>query len=392
MNSMNRYLVLGATLVLGAAAMSPAMAQRAGAPAQPWSVRLAESVMRRDSVVHPQWDYVAGVVLLGVNRVGERTGDPRYARYVKSNIDRLVDQQGNITSYRLDDFNLDQINEGKLLFPLYARTKDARYRKAADLLREQLRQHPRTKEGGFWHKKTYPNQMWLDGLYMAEPFYAQYARDFGEPSAFDDVAKQFLLVARHTRDPRTGLLYHGWDESRSQPWADSLTGLSQSFWGRAMGWYAMALVDALDFIPATHKDRAELIRVLQDIARAVRDVQDPVSGLWYDVLDQPNRSGNYHEASASSMFVYAFAKGARKGYLAPEYRAIASRGFDGIIRELVTVDANGLVSLHGIVSVSGLGGKQNRNGTFAYYMSEPVVSNDPKGVGPLILAAEELGR
>ncbi|MEP6733131.1 MAG: glycoside hydrolase family 88 protein [bacterium] len=357
-----------------------------------WGERLAKSVMQRDSIVHKQWDYVAGVVLLGIHRVGERTGDPRYAAYVKRNIDRLVDTQGNITSYKLDEFNLDQITEGKLLFSLYAQTKDARYKKAADLLREQLRQQPRTKEGGFWHKQIYPHQMWLDGLYMAEPFYAQYAHDFNEPAAFDDVAKQFLLTARHTRDPRTGLLYHGWDESHTQSWADSITGLSPSIWGRAVGWYAMAIVDVLDFMPANHKDRAQLIRVLQDVARAVRDVQDPVSGLWYDVLDQPNRAGNYFEASASSMFVYALAKGARKGYLAPDYRAVATRGFDGIIRDLVTVDAKGLVSLNGIVSVSGLGGKTNRSGTFAYYMSEPVVSNDFKGVGPLILAAEELGR
>jgi unsaturated rhamnogalacturonyl hydrolase len=348
--------------------------------------------MRRDSVVHQEWDYVAGVVLLGMHRVAERTKDPQMARYVKANIDRLVDREGKIATYEMDEFNLDQINEGKLLFPLYAKTRDERYAKAARTLREQLRQHPRTKEGGFWHKKTYPNQMWLDGLYMAQPFYAQYAAEFKEPAIFDDVAKQFLLMFRHARDPRTGLLYHGWDESRTQSWADSLSGLSPSFWGRAVGWYAMGLVDALDFIPVNHKDRPELIRVLRDVARAVREVQDPVSGLWYDVLDQPNRAGNYHEASASSMFVYALAKGARKGYLDADYRTSAQRGFDGIIRDLVTVDANGLVSLNRVVSVSGLGGKQNRSGTFAYYMSEPVVSNDPKGVGSFILAAEELGR
>ena len=375
-------LVLAATL-LGA--------QRAPVT-RPWSVRMAESVMRRDTLVHPEWDYVAGVVLLGIHRVGDRTGDPRFARYVKFNVDRFVRPDGTIATYDIADFNLDQINEGKLLFPLYASTRDDRYRKAAALLREQLRRHPRTKEGGFWHKKTYPNQMWLDGLYMAEPFYAQYARDFNEPAAFDDVAKQFLLMARHARDPRTGLMYHGWDESRTESWADPRTGLSPAFWGRAMGWYAMALVDALDFIPATHKDRGALIRVLQDVARAARDVQDPVSGLWYDVLDQPNRAGNYHEASASSMFVYALAKGARRGWLAADYRDVASRGFDGIVRDMITVDSQGLVSLNKVVSVSGLGGKQKRSGTFEYYISEPVVSNDLKGVGAFILAAEELGR
>ena len=384
----------GRTAVIGGLAVIMTALQgsaQRNAP-QPWSVRLAESVMRRDSVVHPRWDYVAGVVLLGIHRVGERTGDPRYERYVKFNIDRLVGADGTIATYPFDEFNLDQVNEGKLLFPLYAKTHDERYAKAAHTLREQLRQQPRTREGGFWHKKTYPSQMWLDGLYMAEPFYAQFAHDFNEPAAFDDVAKQFLLIARHARDPRTGLFFHGWDESHTQSWADSLTGLSPTFWGRAMGWYAMALVDALDFIPAKHRDRAELVHLLREVAQAARHVQDPVSGLWYDVLDQPSRAGNYHEASASSMFVYAFAKGARKGYLTADYHDAATRGFDGIIRELVTVDASGMVSLNGIVAVSGLGGPQNRSGTYAYYMSEPVVSNDPKGVGALILAAEELGR
>jgi unsaturated rhamnogalacturonyl hydrolase len=382
---------LAVALMAAWLAAAPLAAQPVPA-GRPWSVRMAESVMRRDTLVHPEWDYVAGVVLLGIHRVGERTGDPRFARYVKRNVDRFVRPDGTIDTYDLEDFNLDQINEGKLLFPLYARTRDTRYRKAAGLLREQLRRHPRTKEGGFWHKKTYPNQMWLDGLYMAQPFYAQYARDFAEPSAFDDVAKQFLLMARHARDPRTGLLYHGWDESRAESWADPQTGLSPAFWGRAMGWYAMALVDALDFFPASHRDRAELIRVLQEVARAVRGVQDPVSGLWYDVLDQPNRDGNYHEASASSMFVYALAKGARRGWLTADYHDVAARGFDGIVREMITVDSLGLVSLDKVVAVSGLGGKQKRSGTFEYYVGEPVVSNDPKGVGAFILAAEELGR
>lgn len=382
-----RRVLLVAALALAA----PAGAQRVS-PTRPWSVRMAESVMRRDTLVHPEWDYVAGVVLLGIQRVGERTGDPRFASYVKRNVDRFVRPDGTIATYDVEDFNLDQINEGKLLFPLYARTHDERYRKAVALLREQLRRHPRTSEGGFWHKKTYPNQMWLDGLYMAQPFYAQYARDFGEPAAFDDVAKQLLLMARHARDPRTGLLYHGWDESRTESWADPATGLSPAFWGRAMGWYAMALVDVLEFLPPTHKDRAELVRMLRDVARAVRNVQDPVSGLWYDVLDQPNRAGNYHEASASSMFVYALAKGARRGWLDAEYRDVASRGFDGIVREMITVDAQGLVSIGKVVAVSGLGGKQKRSGTFEYYVSEPVVTNDPKGVGAFILAAEELGR
>ena len=383
----------GAAVVLGLALLLNSGASAQQKPAQQlWSVRMADAVMKRNPLAHQEWDYTAGVILLAIDRVGLQTRDPRYAAYVKRNIDTFVQADGSIKTYDLEEFNLDHINEGKLLFPLYQRTRDAKYRKAADLLREQLRRHPRTSERGFWHKQVYPHQMWLDGLYMAAPFLAQYAQVFGEPKAFDDVTRQFLLIARHTRDPKTGLYYHGWDESRTQPWADPNTGLSPSFWGRAIGWYAMALVDVLDFVPATHPDRPQLLRILNDLADAIAKVQDPLTGLWYLVLDQPNRKGNYHEASASSMFVYALAKGARKGWLPAEYTQIAARGFDGLAKHLVTVDADGLPSLNGIVSVGGLGGRQQRNGTFEYYISEPVVANDHKGVGPFIMASLELGR
>lgn len=348
--------------------------------------------MRRNPVVHKEWDYIAGLVLLGIHEVGERTGDARFAEYVKDNMERVVMPDGTIRTYEIEEFNLDQINQGRLLFPLYERTNDDRYRKAAHLLHEQLRRHPRTSEGGFWHKQVYPHQMWLDGLYMAQPFHARYAVTFNEPAIFDDVAHQFLLIARHTRDPETGLMYHGWDESRTQKWADPETGLSSNFWGRAVGWYMMGLVDVLEVLPSDHEDRGEIVRILQDLSEAIAKVQDPVTGLWYQVLDQPSRPKNYLEASASSMFVYALAKAARHGWIDARYRRIAERGYDGLIDRLVTVDADGLVSLHGIVSVAGLGGKQQRDGSFEYYVSEPVVANDYKGVGAFILASLELGR
>jgi unsaturated rhamnogalacturonyl hydrolase len=348
--------------------------------------------MRRHPVVHEEWDYTAGLVLLAMERVAERTRDARFGDYVRRNMDRAVQPDGMIRTYELEEFNLDQINQGRLLFPLYERTRDERYRKALDLLREQLRRQPRTKEGGFWHKNIYPHQMWLDGLYMAGPFYAQYGRAFGEAAAFDDVARQFLLVARHTRDPETGLMYHGWDESRSQVWADKATGRSPHFWGRAVGWYLMAIADVLDFLPDAHKDRGAILRIFTDLADAVARVQDPVTGLWYQILDQPSRAGNYLESSASSMFIYAFAKGASRGWLDARYRAVAERGFDGLIEHMVSVDATGLVSLNRIVQVGGLGGKQQRDGSFRYYISEPVVSNDHKGVGAFILAAIALDR
>lgn len=389
-------------IAIAFAGAQPAVAEsqaprRSSALQPPWSLRFSEAVMARNPEVHRRWDYTAGVVLLAIQRVGESRRDPRLLSYVKTNMDRFVQPDGSIAGYRPDEFNLDHIAQGRLLFPLYATTRDDRYRKAAIRLRDQLRRQPRTSEGGFWHKQIYPQQMWLDGLYMAEPFYAEFARTFNEPAAFDDIARQFLLVARHTRDPRTGLMYHGWDAAHAQRWADTATGLSRNFWGRAVGWYMLGAVETLEIIPANHRERAAVMRSLQDIADAIAKVQDPVTGLWWQVLDQPNRTGNYLEASASSMFAYALARGARLGYLDARFRGIAERGLDGIVRELVKVGADGHPSLTNICQVAGLGGALRkdgsyRDGSYAYYVSEPIVADDYKGVGPFIMAALELGK
>lgn len=370
------------------------------ASATPWSVRIARSVMTRNPQNHRRWDYTAGVVLGAIERVGQARRDTAMLAYVRRNMDRFVKADGGIEGYSLAEYNIDAISQGRVLFPLAARTTDPRYRRAATLLRQQLRTHPRTAEGGFWHKQIYPQQMWLDGLYMGQPFYAQYAATIAAPaerdSIFADVAKQFLLVARHTRDPRTQLMYHGWDAARVQPWSDTTTGLSKQFWGRAIGWYMMGVVETLDWLPTTHPDRDAIIRSLQEVADGVGRVQDPVTGLWWDILDAPNRSGNYLEASASAMFIYAMAKGARLGYLPPRFRALATRGFDGMLSNLVREAPYG-VSLINVCQVSGLGGALRkdgspRDGSYGYYISEPVVSDDYKGVGPFMLAALELGR
>jgi unsaturated rhamnogalacturonyl hydrolase len=357
-----------------------------------WSVRMAESVMERTPVLMNRWHYELGTMLVGFKHLYEATGDQRYFDFIESNIGAFVGEGGAIRTYTIEEYNLDQVNSGKLLFMLYERTGDERYRMAADTLRRQLAQHPRTEEGGFWHKLVYPHQMWLDGIYMASPFYAQYGKVFGEPGAFDDVARQITLLTRHTRDPRTGLFYHAWDESRSMFWADSLTGLSENFWARAIGWFAMAMVDVLDFMPADHDDRQEIIRIFQGLADGIAGVQDPVTGTWYQVPDMPGRARNFNEASASAMFVYALAKGVRLGYLGSEFAHVAQRGYQGILDNFIEVDENGLVNMHRIVSVGGLGGRQMRDGSFEYYMSEPIVSNDYKGVGPFIMAAVEIER
>jgi len=388
-----RHRALGVAIVAALSARAEAQAPSGATPATgPWSVRVAESVMHRSpSVVLDKWDYTAGLVLLAMQRLGAKTGDPRYASYVKRSVDSLVGADGEIKTYRQSDFNLDQINEGRVLFALADATRDPRYERAATRLRAQLAQQPRTTAGGFWHKKIYPEQMWLDGLYMAEPFYVQFAKRHSDTSAMTDVTRQFLLVAQHLRDSTTGLYYHAWDSARRQPWADPATGLSKNFWGRAVGWYLMAAIDVLDYLPSNHPNRPALVRTVQQLADAVARVQD-TSGVWWQVLDQPGRPRNYLEASASAMFTYSFAKGARLGLLAPKYGALATRAFDGMLRQFVTTGADGHVSIGGICRVAGLGGDPPRDGSYEYYVSEPVVADDYKGVGAFILAAIELGR
>ena len=356
----------------------------------PWSIQSVETLIKRHPSLSNRWHYEPGVALLAVQRVWERTKEDRYFEYIQKNIDEFVDETGNIRTYSSEEYNLDQINQGKLLFLLYAETGEARYEKAAFRLREQLRAHPRTEQGGFWHKQIYPNQMWLDGLYMSAPFLSQFAHAFDEPDIFDDVAHQAVLFDQHARDPRTGLLYHAWDCTRSQQWANPQSGCSPNFWGRAMGWFMMALPDILDFFPMEHPGRDLLIQIFRRTAEATLAVQDEASGVWYQILDQAGRPGNYLEASASCMFVYAIAKGIRLGYLEPAALQSAYRGYQGILDQFVVIDDQLDVNLNRICSVGGLGGNPYRNGSFEYYISEPVVSNDYKGFGPFIMASVEI--
>lgn len=358
----------------------------------PWSVRGAETVLQRHPSLSNHWRYEAGVALLAIQKVWEVTGDQRYLAYIQHNIDAFVDQTGNIRTYILEEYNLDQINEGKVLFLLHDVTGEERYKKAAYRLREQLKTHPRLQQGGFWHKQIYPHQMWLDGLYMAGPFLAQFARTYDEADIFDDLANQVAIFDRQARDARTGLLYHGWDASRSQKWADPQSGCSPHFWGRAIGWFMMALVDILDYFPEAHPKRALIRQVLNDTAQAVTAVQDEASGVWYQILDQGQRPGNYLEASASCMFVYALSKGTRLGYLDQAHAKAALRGYQGILMQFIDVDDNGWVNVQRICGVGGLGGTPYRDGSYEYYISEPVVQNDYKGFGPFIMASVEIER
>ncbi len=337
-----------------------------------------------------KWSYDLGVVYEGFEGIWKRTGDATYFKTMQKSMDSYLGKDGSINNYKQADFNIDNVKNGRTLLTLYKVTGQQKYFKAATLLWDQLQQQPRTKEGGFWHKKIYPNQMWLDGLYMGEPFYAEYAAMVKNEKAFDDIANQFIWMEKNSIDHKTGLMYHGWDESKTEQWANKTTGRSPHFWGRAMGWYGMGLVDVLDNFPINHPKRKTLLAILSRFAVAVQKVQDPKSGLWYDILDMPQGKGNYHEASASSMFVYTFAKAARMGYLPKTYFSVADKGFKGIKNSFIErVDAE-KINLKGTVSVSGLGGKPYRDGSYAYYMSEKVVVNDPKGVGAFLLAANEM--
>ena len=361
-----------------------------------WAVKMADSEIKQftepwtvDYNSIPVWNYTQGLVAYSVLKVWQDNGNDTYFNYAKSYADKFISADGTISTYKVEDYNIDCLNSGKFLFDLYDKTKDERYLKAIHRLRDQLKTHPRTVEGGFWHKKRYPNQMWLDGLYMGAAFYAQYAAVFNEPSLWDDVVNQFITIHKHTYNPQIGLNYHGWDESKKQKWANPVTGCSPNFWGRAEGWYAMALVDVLDFIPQAHSGRAKIIEILNQVASGIKKYQDEKSGLWYQVLDQGTRKGNYLEATASSMFTYALLKALRKGYISTEYKLVAEKGYRGIIENLIVRKNNDTISLTKCCSVAGLGGNPYRDGSFEYYVGEPVRDNDPKGVGPFILASLE---
>jgi unsaturated rhamnogalacturonyl hydrolase len=363
-----------------------------------WSERMAETVMLQhkesymiDHATFPKWDYVHGLVLTAMEELKKKQPTPKYTEYIKSYVDKLIQNDGTIDSYKFDSYNIDMVVAGRLLFDIYAKTKEEKYLKALQTLRKQIEEQPRTPSGGFWHKKIYPNQMWLDGLYMGEPFYAQYTMTFEDGKSLDDIAKQFELIQKNDRDPKTGLLYHGWDESKQMPWANKTTGTSPNFWSRSLGWYAMALVDVLDYMPKNHPKHKELVNYLNQLATALTPFQD-VSGLWYQVTDKGAVGGNYLEASGTAMFAYAFAKGANKGYLPKKYKKIAQKAFNGLTGKLVKISSNGEVIISQACAVAGLGGNPYRDGSFEYYVNEKKKDNDPKATGPFILAALELNK
>lgn len=342
-----------------------------------------------------------GLFTLSLLKLNEQIPDARFAKFSEEKVGSLISSDGKIPGYKPEEYQLDALNPGKTVLALWQLTHEPRYMRAGVNLASQLQSQPRTYDGGFWHKQRYTNQMWLDGIYMAEPFYAEYGQLFGMflqsgYSPFDEVAKQIRLIDEHTYDANTGLNYHGWDAAKIQPWANPVTGCSSNFWGRAMGWYAMALVDTLDYFPTNHPARPQIIATLQKLSTGVLKFQNPKTGLWWQVMDAAGRKGNYEEATASAMFVYALAKGVNHGYLSRDLIPAIEKGYAGIIKNLKHDDGGEKWSLTKCCSVAGLGGSPSngkmRDGSFEYYIGEPVVNNDLKGVGPFILAGIELQR
>lgn len=394
----NKKILVGCLgLMLGIAGM--AQTEKSFPKEQkPWSVRMAESEMVRnpeswqvDFQPSLKWDYCHGLELGAMMDVYDRYGDSKFYEYALAYADTMVNEDGTIKKYKLTDYSLDRINSGKMLFRIYEQTKEGKYKKALDLLRSQFEGQPRNTDGGFWHKKVYPNQMWLDGLYMGTPFLAEYAYRNNEPEAYQEVINQIKIVAQHTYDPANGLFRHACDVSKREKWADKETGQSQHCWGRALGWYMMAIVDNLDFIPRHEPGRDTVIVILNHIAKTLKKYQSP-EGLWYQVMDKSGEPGNYLESSCSTMFVYSLFKAVRKGYIPSSYFTVARKGYEGILNEFIRVDDNGLVSITKACAVAGLGGKNYRMGDYDYYIHEQIRDNDPKAVGPFILASLEWER
>ncbi|MBR6910016.1 MAG: glycoside hydrolase family 88 protein [Lachnospiraceae bacterium] len=340
-----------------------------------------------------KWNYIDGCMIKAILEMYSITGDKKYLDFADGFVDAKVGEDGIIAGYNVEDLNIDNVNAGKTLFELYDITGKEKYRTAIDLIYSQIEKMPRTKEGNFWHKKIYPNQVWLDGLYMGQPFYMEYDSRYGNKEHYSDILNQFKNVYRIMRNPLNGLYYHAYDESREVFWCDKVTGLSQNVWLRAIGWYSMALLDTYDKADEDESEvRDFLKKALCELVEAMIRYQDEESGMWYQVVNFGGMDKNYLETSGSSIMAYAILKGVRLGVLPEEYRKYGEKAFDGVTKEKLNVDENGELHMDGICLVAGLGGDARRPGTYDYYMSEPVVKDDAKGVGPYLLAYTEIRR
>lgn len=369
----------------------------------PYSVRMIQSEMKRNPDAtyldgrngERKWNYTTGLELKSFLDAAKRYDMPEVVEYVRDWADTMATEKGEVYKYKKSNYNVDHICPARIYFDLHDMygDEDKRYRRVTRMIREQIDDQPRTQSGEFWHKQIYPHQVWLDGFYMALPFYAEYTKRYApkeqKDSLFADIVHQFTAGAKNTLDPATGLFRHAWDESKSMFWCDPETGLSEHAWGRANGWYAVALVEVLDYLPEKHPGRQELIDQLNYFLEVLPKWADKETGMWYQVLDCPEREGNYQEATCSIMFTYAFLKGLRMGYIDDSHKDYILGLYPKFIDRFIRENEDGTISMTDCCAVGGLGGKQMRKGDFEYYLSEPIIENDCKGVGPFIWASLE---
>ena len=344
-----------------------------------------------DGAAKPKWEYTPTLIARAFLELYNETHDTLYLNHAQRFADQFIAEDGTILTYKKSLYNMDRIQGGNFLILLQSIDPKPQYAVAIETLRDQLREQPRTAEGGFWHKQVYEHQMWLDGLFTGTTFYARYAAWKPEPEAWSDIANQFLVVDKHTRKAN-GLNHHGWDESRQMGWADSITGCSPETWGRAEGWYVMALVEVLELMPENQPERPELIAILNRVMKALLTFQDPETHLWYQVPDRAEEEGNYLESTCSAMYCFAMAKGVRIGVLDKTYKDEAKRVMEGLKAHKIVQNEDGTLSLIDCCAVAGLGGDPYRDGTYAYYIHERIRKDDPKGVAPLMLACIELAK
>lgn len=340
----------------------------------------------------PAWNYIDGCMMTSLYTIYKLTGNKKYLEFIDKFVDYYVFDDGAIRGYEMSTYNVDNINEGRVLFDLYKETGKFKYKKAINLLYSQLQSQPRTELGNFWHKKIYPNQVWLDGLYMAQVFYTRYETVFNRGRNYGDIVKQFRNVYEHMYDNEKKLYYHGWDVSKQAFWSDGETGLSKSFWLRSIGWYTVGLVDAISYFDTSRPNlKAELITIFRKTIEGLEQYIDSEKHMFWQVVDQMGREGNYVETSGSAMIAYAMMKGARLGFVDRRFAAVGEKVFNGICREYLT-ETDGQLNLGGICLMAGLGPENNptRDGTYEYYISEPVVENDAKGTGPFVMAYTEI--
>lgn len=335
------------------------------------------------------WNYIDGCMMIALLNMYKITGQKRYYDFAENFLDYYVFEDGSLRGFREEEYNLDNICEGRVLFDVYKMSGKEKYRKAIETLYGQIKRQPRTHEGNFWHKAIYPNQVWLDGLYMAQVFYSKYTGEFENGAHYDDILAQFRIVREKMYDPATGLYRHGYDASKTAFWAGE-DGCSKNPWLRSLGWFSAALIDVTADVDRK-EFREEMTVIARELAQNLLPYIDQETGMLWQVPNQIGREGNYPETSGSAMVAYFYLKGARLGILDKSYAPVGEKIFQSICERYLT-ETEGKLNLGGICLVAGLGPENNRrrDGTYEYYISEPIVENDAKGLAPFLMCYTEL--